>query len=138
MLLSEAYILSCFLSELKEEIRLPVRMFNPNNLLIPYSLSKILEENVGVSRKNHRILNPHREIGILKHAPMTTSHSPKNCPKVIIPIQKIKPRQKKERRDKDPYRYIDSKWNPDPKCQQPKLFLMEKVEEEPVEIPEIE
>lgn len=39
--LSESYKLSYFLSGLKNDIQLPVRMFNPNNLLSTYSLVKI-------------------------------------------------------------------------------------------------
>lgn len=39
--LSETYKLSCFLSGLKDEIRLPVRMFSPTSLLTAYGLSKI-------------------------------------------------------------------------------------------------
>lgn len=39
--LSENYKLSCFLSGLKDEIKLPVRMFNPPNLITAYGLAKI-------------------------------------------------------------------------------------------------
>lgn len=41
------YNLSCFLSGLKDEIRLPVRMFNLNNLLSTYSLAKIQKKSLG-------------------------------------------------------------------------------------------
>jgi len=52
--LSEGYKLSCFLSGLKEEIRLPVRMFAPKTLLAAYGLAKIQEEYVLNSRKAYR------------------------------------------------------------------------------------
>ncbi|XP_041028991.1 uncharacterized protein LOC121268795 [Juglans microcarpa x Juglans regia] len=39
--LSESYKLSCFLSGLKDEIRLTVRMFNPNSLMEAYGLARI-------------------------------------------------------------------------------------------------
>lgn len=44
----------------------------------------------------------------------------------------------RERRDKCLFYYYDAKWNSSHKCQQPKLFLMEEVEEELVEAPTIE
>jgi hypothetical protein len=50
--LSEAYKLSCFLSVLKEEIKLPVRMFNSISLLVAYGLGKIQEEHVLNGRTN--------------------------------------------------------------------------------------
>ena len=42
--LSSAHKLSCFLSGLKDEIRLPVRMLNPQSLNEAFGLSKIQEE----------------------------------------------------------------------------------------------
>jgi len=44
--LLEAHKLSCFMGGLKEEIRLPVRMFNPKNLVDAYALARIQEECV--------------------------------------------------------------------------------------------
>lgn len=38
--LSEAHKLSCFLSGLKEEVRLPARMFAPQNLNTAFGLAK--------------------------------------------------------------------------------------------------
>jgi hypothetical protein len=42
--LPDEHKLSCFLSGLKDEIRLPVRMFNPKSLVEAYSLARIQEE----------------------------------------------------------------------------------------------
>jgi hypothetical protein len=42
--LPDEYKLSCFLGGLKNEIRLPVRMFNPKTLVEAYSLARIQEE----------------------------------------------------------------------------------------------
>jgi len=46
--------LSCFLSGLKDEIRLPVRMFSPLNLLVAYGLAKVQEEHVMLGRRSYR------------------------------------------------------------------------------------
>ena len=42
--LSSSHKLSCFLSGLKDEIRLPICMFNPQSLNEAFGLSKIQEE----------------------------------------------------------------------------------------------
>ncbi|KAF5462657.1 hypothetical protein F2P56_018645 [Juglans regia] len=145
--LSEDYKLSCFLSGLKDEIRLPVRMFGPKNLLTAYSLAKIQEEHVGLVRKGVRGLGYDHDPGILKTPPHSSSslhnnlkapqhpsssfhNHPNSQQRAIVPVHKIKPQQMKDQRDKGLCYYCDSKWNPGHKCQQPKLFLIEEVEEE--------
>jgi hypothetical protein len=52
--LSESHKLSCFLGGLKDDIRLPVRMFNPKTLVDAYSLAKIQEEYLTSSRKSYK------------------------------------------------------------------------------------
>ena len=49
--LSEKRKLSCFFSGLKGEIRLPVKMFNPQALSTAFGLAKIQEEYLNASRK---------------------------------------------------------------------------------------
>lgn len=39
--LYDSYNLSCFLSGLKDVVRLPVRMFNPTTLIDAYNLAKL-------------------------------------------------------------------------------------------------
>jgi hypothetical protein len=50
--------LSCFLSGIKDEIRIPMKMFNPSTLLEAFSLAKMQEENVLANRRNFRNANP--------------------------------------------------------------------------------
>lgn len=50
--LSEKHKLSCFLNGLKDEIRLPIRMFNPPSLSAAFGLDKIQEEYLHASRKS--------------------------------------------------------------------------------------
>lgn len=47
----DSHKLSYFISELKDEIRLSVKMFNPPNLLATFSLAKIQEEKLKISRR---------------------------------------------------------------------------------------
>ena len=49
--LSESHKLSCFLSGLKDEIRLPVRMLVPKTLNEAFGLAKIQEEYLSNGRK---------------------------------------------------------------------------------------
>jgi hypothetical protein len=52
--LSEGYKLSCFLSGLNEEIRLPVRLLASTSLLQAFVLAKIQEEYVATARKTFK------------------------------------------------------------------------------------
>jgi len=52
--LPEFHKLSCFLGGLKDEIRLPVRMFNPKTLVDAYSLARMQEECILTTRRYPR------------------------------------------------------------------------------------
>jgi hypothetical protein len=52
--LTPGYKLSCFLSGLNEEIRLPVRLLAPTNLLQAFALAKIQEEYVTIAKKTFK------------------------------------------------------------------------------------
>lgn len=49
--LPDQYKPSYFLSDLRDEIFLPVRMFNPFDILIAYSLAKLQKENLSLTKK---------------------------------------------------------------------------------------
>jgi hypothetical protein len=53
--LPDFHKLSMFLGGLRDEIRLPVRMFNPKTLIDAYSLAQIQEESV---KANRRVIRP--------------------------------------------------------------------------------
>ena len=52
--LSDSHKLSCFLSGLKDEVRLPVKMFNPKKLNEAFGLAKIQEEYLNSSCRGQR------------------------------------------------------------------------------------
>jgi len=52
--LFDSHRLSCFLGGLKEEIRMGVRMLNPQNLVSAYGLARMQEENLTIMRKSWR------------------------------------------------------------------------------------
>jgi hypothetical protein len=130
--LSEGYKLSCFLSGLKEEIRLPVRMFAPKTLLAAYGLAKIQEEYVLNSRRAYRSpVGNFSNTGNYKSGgpPATGSSGNGAGPvKTAVPIQKISQAQMEERRKKGLCYSCDAKWHTGHKCPNPRLFVIESVE----------
>jgi len=53
--LAESYKLSCFLSDLREDIRFMVRMLNPPNLHMAFGLAKMQEENVAALKRTAKM-----------------------------------------------------------------------------------
>jgi hypothetical protein len=128
--------LSCFLSGLKDEIRIPVKMFNPSTLLEAFSLAKMQEENVLANRRNFRNANPNysgsnsqriNSSNVVQNN-FSSGQNSGSIPKAVVPVQKISPLQMEERRKKGLCYNCDSKWNPGHRCVAPKLFLLEHVE----------
>lgn len=52
--LYESYKLSCFITGLKDEIRLPIKLLKAHTLNFAFGLAKIKEEYIHSSRKNDR------------------------------------------------------------------------------------
>jgi len=99
--------LSCFLSGLKDDIRLPLRMLNPVTLAAAFGLAKLQEEYLLSSRRFLRSRS--RSYSYSKQlpwaAPGASSSAPPSslslqCSPSSVPIQKLTPAQMKERRDK--------------------------------------
>ncbi|XP_042946164.1 uncharacterized protein LOC122279545 [Carya illinoinensis] len=133
--LDESDKLSCFISGLKDDICLTVKMFNPHTLLTAYRLDRIQEEKLSLHKKpNPRPNLPQNvEPASFKYQPPqnpnpSENHQPYN--KAIVPVQKISPNQMKIRREKDLCYHCDSKWHPGHRCNSPKLYLIEEVVED--------
>ncbi|XP_062167070.1 uncharacterized protein LOC133873370 [Alnus glutinosa] len=137
--ISESNRLSCFLSGLKDDIRLPVRMLHPPNLVAAFGLAKLQEEYLLTSRRPLRSSSSsysfgrHQSWGQSSSSPATSSpslpstHVPLALPAKSpsgLPIQRISPAQMKERRDRGLCYYCDDKWLPGHKCKSPRLYLM--------------
>ncbi|KAK9984354.1 hypothetical protein SO802_033879 [Lithocarpus litseifolius] len=129
--LSEKHKLSCFLSDLKNEIRLLVRKLNPQNLSAAFGLAKIQEEYLGASRRN---ANPKPWNEGIKNSILGPTPMIKNDPKGSkLLIQKISPAQMEERRKKGLCYYCEDKWQIGHKCRTSRIFLMEGLQEVPKE-----
>lgn len=119
--LSEKHKLSCFLSGLRDEIRLPVRMLNPQSLNAAFGLAKIQEEYIMASRRSIKPWGEGPKASILGPPPMSKI-DPKGGKMVI---QRISPSQMDERRKKGLCYCYDVKWVIGHKCKTPRIFLME-------------
>ncbi|XP_040996196.1 uncharacterized protein LOC121242393 [Juglans microcarpa x Juglans regia] len=124
--LSDHYKLSCFLSGLKDEFWLTVRMFHPHNLITAYSLAKIQEENIALNKKTN-CWNP-------PNPPYSTEPGLLKLSKNTLPVQRINQLQMKDRREKGLCYYCGAKWQPDHRCQKPKLYLIEEICDNPEEV----
>ena len=123
--LSEKHKLSCFLSGLKDEIRLPVRMLNPQKLNTAFGLAKIQEEYLMASRRSIKSWGDGPKASILGPPPVIRTDSKG----AKMAIQKISPSQMDERRKKGLCYYCDDKWVIGHKCKTPRIFLMEGLQE---------
>ncbi|XP_035545954.1 uncharacterized protein LOC118348438 [Juglans regia] len=132
--LSEKNKLSCFLSGLRDEIRLPVRMLNPLSLNDAFGLAKIQEQYVVSIRRPWRNsltdsskFSPESNLLMFGQTPSLLG-APRVSPLPRLPYHKVSESQMVERRRKGLCYFCDDKWQPGHKCARPKLFLLEGME----------
>ena len=116
----------CFLSGIRDEIRLIVWMLNPKNLSAAFGLAKIQEEYLLASRRSTKPWSDVIKTSILGPPPMIKNESKGTK----LPIQKISLSQMEERRKKGLCYYCEDKWHTRHKCKTPRIFFMESKQEE--------
>ena len=84
--LSPTHKLSCFLSGLRDEIRLPVRMLSPKSLNEAFGLAKIQEEYNWSCKKSAKVQVDQEKPSIFGAPPKTTSLLDS---KARLPIKRI-------------------------------------------------
>ena len=118
--LSDSHKLSYFLSGLKDQVRLPVKMLHPKNLNEAFGLAKIQEEYLNSSRRSQRPSTDFAKPSIL---------GPKLEGKVEsrlrLPLQRLSPAQMEEKRRKGLCINYDEKFQLGHQCKFAKLFLLE-------------
>ena len=122
--LSSTHKMSCFLSGLRDEIRLPVRMLNPPSLNAAFGLAKIQEEYWSSCKRSSRIQQESSKPSILGPPRVNTFLEAKSR----IPIKRISPVQMEDRKKKGLCYNCDDKWSPGHKCKSAKIFLLEGIE----------
>jgi hypothetical protein len=106
--ISDKNRLSCFLSGLKDEICLPLRMLNPVTLAAAFGLAKLQEEYILSTRRSSRptttSYNFSKSLSWTSlgssSTPAVTSSMPLQRSTSVFPIQKLSLAQMKERQDK--------------------------------------
>ena len=135
--LSESHKINCFLSGLRDEVRLAVRMQNPRTLSAAFGLAKIQEEYLSTCKKVYRPFFESSRSN-WQEQPIEKSNS-KSESKERVPIQEITSTQMEERRKKGHCYCCDEKWQPKHKCKGLKLFMIEEVQEvNEVEVVEVD
>ena len=104
--LSESHKLSCFLSGLRDEIQLPVRMLMPKSLNEAFGLAKLQEEYLVSSRKSFKNRIDNGKTSILG-LPKLESRIDN---KVKLPLQRLTSTQMEERRKLGLCYNCDEKW----------------------------
>ncbi|KAF5469943.1 hypothetical protein F2P56_010498 [Juglans regia] len=112
--LSEKHLLSCFVSGLKDEIRLLVKMFNPVNLGAAFGLAKIQEEYLSAIKK------PWRGVSAMSESMVEGNR----FQKPHVAVKRIFSSQMDEKRKKGLCYHCDEKWNPTHICKTPKVYLL--------------
>ena len=117
--------MSCFLSGLKDEIRLPVRMLVPKTLNEAFGLAKIQEEYLSHSRKGIRNTIENGKVSVLGSLKFETRMESRTK----FPLQRLTGAQMEEKRKQGLCYNCDEKWQVGHKCKRAKLFLLEGVNE---------
>uniref|UniRef100_A0A2N9EN79 Ty3 transposon capsid-like protein domain-containing protein n=1 Tax=Fagus sylvatica TaxID=28930 RepID=A0A2N9EN79_FAGSY len=143
--LSDMHKLSCFMSGMKDEIRLAVKMQGPRNLGEAYALAKIQEEYLTtVKRSTRPTYEPSRDSWVQSQAQqgaarveIKSGDSKQFSARPSMQVQRLTPMQMSERRKKGLYYNCDERWSSDHRCKDRKLYLIEEVEDEEAELVEI-
>uniref|UniRef100_A0A2N9FBV1 Retrotransposon gag domain-containing protein n=1 Tax=Fagus sylvatica TaxID=28930 RepID=A0A2N9FBV1_FAGSY len=143
--LSDMHKLSCFMSGMKDEIRLAVKMQGPRNLGEAYALAKIQEEYLTtVKRSTRPTYEPSRDSWVQSQAQqgaarveIKSGDSKQFSARPSMQVQRLTPMQMSERRKKGLCYNCDERWSSDHRCKDRKLYLIEEVEDEEAELVEI-
>ncbi|XP_042974800.1 uncharacterized protein LOC122306438 [Carya illinoinensis] len=114
--------LNYFLSGLKDEVRIPVRMLKPINLNDAFGLARMQEEHAWLNKSLGKTTYS-------ESAPRIKGGSilgvPKGLPSTRLPYQKVSPSQMQERRKKGFCYFCEEKWHQGHKCSKPRIYLLE-------------
>ncbi|KAJ0036051.1 hypothetical protein Pint_24659 [Pistacia integerrima] len=122
--LSDDFLLHCFVSGLKDEIRYMFKLLRPNSLIEAIGLARTQEAHLATrARPSSNSLLPHRV-----QASTSTTPGPSNTSSQLIAASQVKTISydaMKERRDKGLCYYCDEKFRPGHKCKTQTLFMLE-------------
>ena len=111
--MSPQHKLRSFLSGLKDEVRLPVRMLNPSSLTAAFELAKIQEEYLLGCKRSYKGRHDQARpslLGVPKPSLLGAALIENKTTK--IPVKKITAAQMEERKKKGLCYNCDDKWAP--------------------------
>jgi hypothetical protein len=135
--LPETFLVGCFIAELKDEIRLDVRVKQPKTLSESISVTHLIEECNQFQRKtnNHFRLaatpfQPRQQqnstVGLLGSSP--SQRTPQAQGTFSGPVRRLTGQEARERREKGLCFYCDERYVPGHRCSRPQLFMMVDVQ----------
>lgn len=117
--LFEKQTLSCFLSSLKDETRLHIRLLDPISLSAAFGLAKIQEEYVWSTRKTLKGV-----VGVTDSQIIVEGMGMGNQ-RNSFQARKVSSAQMDEKRRKDLCYHCEEKWNASHVCKNPKIYLLQ-------------
>lgn len=127
--LSEEFLVICFISGLKKELRYELLMKAPPTVAVAIRLAKLEEKKLAAVRRNARVpsKHPNSSTNSNRTATSSTSASGSSSPQ----IKKYSPQEIRERGEKGLCFYCDEKYSRGHNCRNQKLFQIEiSVDEE--------
>ncbi|XP_040996067.1 uncharacterized protein LOC121242242 [Juglans microcarpa x Juglans regia] len=121
--LSDRHKMSCYISGLKDDIRVPVKMCNPMNLGAALGLAKLQEEYVLSSRKPWRP-NPHFAEKWPVNQNTLKDFSDEGI-KNALPWKRVNASHMDEKRRKGLCFHCEEKWNPNHVCKKTKVYFIQ-------------
>lgn len=130
--LPEAFLISCFIAGLRDDVRLNVKIKHPTSLTEAIGVARLIEERNQLQR---RVTPSSRPSSITVPSKATTNPvawllgpPPTMRPSVPLnstPLRRITNQEAKERREKGLCYYCDEKFIPGHRCKSPQLFMIE-------------
>ena len=106
-------------------------MFNPQTLNTAFGLAKIQEEYLNASRKGTKSWG---EVPLSRPSILGPPTAKNDVRSLKTPFQKVHAALIEERRKKGLCFYCEEKWHNGHKCKSPKVFLMEGVQSQGLEV----
>lgn len=122
------FLVGCFISGLKDEIRLEVKIKQPRILADAIGVARLVEEKINIQKKQLSSTKANwgnkstSNQGLLGPIPKSSSGALVTLPK----FRRISNQEAKERREKGLCYYCDEKYMPGHRCVKPQLFYIEE------------
>lgn len=113
--LSESYLISLYLSGLRDDIRVGAQKLNPTNLPDAFNFARLQEEESSLWRKWVWTENGKPNMGVVTNEPRPS----------VPAIKKLTPNEARERRERGLCYHCDERYTPNHHCKTQNLFWVE-------------